>query len=337
MNGMEWNGMEWNGMEWNEIRRNRRGRHVSIVAYATFLCAVGSLTASPPVNPSKLLPPTVVVYEPGEPWCGWRRLFETHNAILTPPWHGGDWNPLCEGSAAITGNFGAYALSCDVETACVNVSTVLDLCACEDLTSPWMRAKGWQKKTVVPLESSPDESVWFRVRASATIMLSGRIDVASWCAPDTGNARVCAIGKLIVSSNLHQFEYERESSTDVVFAAGSTAVSASLDGGIDGIVPNIGFELNTNWVVGGTTALLVAAPILFDEWAEYCGNPTGRWVKMDGQVLGFAQCLDGADATYDVEIGENQLEIELVSCECLSNGAAVPEYLDGSGGGGLNP
>jgi hypothetical protein len=142
---------------------------------------------------------------------------------------------------------------------------------------------------------------------------------------------------LIVSSNLPQFEYERESSTDVVFAAGSTAVSASLDGGIDGIVPNIGFELNTNWVVGGTTALLVAAPILFDEWAEYCGNPTGRWVKMDGQVLGFAQCLDGADATYDVEIGENQLEIELVSCECLSNGAAVPEYLDGSGGGGLNP
>jgi len=306
------------------------GRVCGVVAALAAAAVLGpALSAAPPVGGPSKLPELSDPQTPAPTpiTCGWGQVFDSSQE-LPDPWTDSDWNPFTSGSGSGTGAGANLTLKGKVWTSCSLPSLV---CDCWSISTPVLVASGWIKSTVAPMPNSQQQKpVVFECNVKGTVVLEGDLDPENWCIWFDGCASVSASLQLytwgsIPSANANWGEplvYRVDGS----ICEGGTTVSVGAGAGPSGVEMNAGLSWTT------TSPFQYRYNQTFRRRWQWCGDPSGVWVRLTTDYSGSAHGTNGGDARFHVEVKDAVVEFSISECQCVGGGGQ-PTPLQHNGDG----
>lgn len=299
---------------------------IAVVSVGVVGLLGSDLGAAPPAGGFVKWLPEVSIDPPTSESCGWGQQLTSGESGVPFSWTEPDSDPLTSGWATVTGSGANLTMKAGVSLWC---PWQLDACAawCPSLSTPNLAASGWLKAEVQPIAGETQGTpIVFECDVSGDVFVKGRLDPENVCWWWDGGAVVSAGLKVKVTGSIAAnwgptlvFRVDGsavEGSTTVTVGAGGSGGSGS--GGEEGEVEvNVGYSWQS------------AIPFLYEyndtfagRW-QWCGNPSGHWVKLTTNFVGSASGIYGGDASFELEVKNATVAFSYSQCECPSAGPGL--------------
>jgi hypothetical protein len=291
------------------------------IAAASFTAAavVGAgLGAAPPTGGLARVLPEVDIDPPSPLACGWGQVLsqgEWGNPGIPHSASDSDWNPYTSWSESISGSGANLKIKAGSFNACGPLVPVL--CGCESVDPGSLSASGWLKATVQPMPGVPQAvPVLFECNVSAKVIVKGYLDPENWCPNVAGSASVSAVGTLRVTGSFaSNWGPTLVFRVDGSVSEGSQSVVVEGRGNEEGEVELTG---SVSWTT--TQPFNYTYSDIVDARWQWCGNPSGKWVKLTSDLVGAGMASGGADSSYEVEVRDASVTFSIVECACSGGG-----------------
>jgi len=286
----------------------------------TVIGLLGSdLGAAPPTGGLVKWLPEVEIDPPTPETCGWGQVLTSGQTGVPFSWTEPDLDLLTSGWATVTGSGANLSMKAGVSLGC---PWQLAECAfwCPSLSTPNLTASGWLKAEVQPIPGMPQATpIVFECDIGGTVFVKGRLDPENSCWWWDGAASVSACAKIKVTGSIAAnwgptLVYRVDGSA----VEGSTAVTVGAGG--TGGSGDTEVEISAGYSWQSANPFLYEYNDIFAGRWQWCGDPSGHWVKITTNFVGSASGDYGGDASFELEVKNATVAFSYSQCECQSGG-----------------